>query len=448
MSSNKKVVILVVSSSLLLLLLSFLSQALHFNWQPLNKINLIADVIKYKADAEKDSTETVDVVPVIAQKNFSLYKEAGLVTSFFDDTLAVALPNLMAKLLAQDTGHHKKIRIAYFGDSMIEGDLITKTIRELLQKKFGGIGVGFVPITSQASKFRTTIAANYSSGWEDINFKNSGKHNQLFLSGHRFKNAGQWLTVTDLSYKDTINTCEKYVLLGRGPANSFSVNGYTYPYATANSFNQLLVANDKNKFIKVQSLSDTTAFYGVSFESTNGVIVDNFSFRGISGIEFGTIDADFLNTIAKTRTYDLIVFQFGVNMLFRPNDKNFNWYAKLAKPVLKKFKQAFPAADFILTSTADRAFRYNDKYETAIGIDSLVKTQAAIAYEEGWSFYNLYATMGGKNTIVKWAEQDPALANKDYVHPNQKGAEVVGKLFVETLLRDYSKYQKQQLKTK
>ena len=47
-----------------------------------------------------------------------------------------------------------KIRIAYLGDSMIEGDLITQTLRELLQKEYGGQGVGFLPIFSNVVVFR------------------------------------------------------------------------------------------------------------------------------------------------------------------------------------------------------------------------------------------------------------------------------------------------------
>jgi hypothetical protein len=30
---------------------------------------------------------------------------------------------------------------------MIEGDLLTQTLRKLLQKEFGGYGVGFFPFT-------------------------------------------------------------------------------------------------------------------------------------------------------------------------------------------------------------------------------------------------------------------------------------------------------------
>ena len=50
-----------------------------------------------------------------------------------------------------------KTRIAFFGDSFIEGDIMTGEIRKLLQSRFGGGGVGFVPITSEIAGFRQTI---------------------------------------------------------------------------------------------------------------------------------------------------------------------------------------------------------------------------------------------------------------------------------------------------
>lgn len=49
-----------------------------------------------------------------------------------------------------------------------------------------------------------------------------------------------------------------------------------------------------------------------------------------------------------------------------------------------------------------------------------------MAYETGSSFYNQFASMGGTNSIVDWAKRNPSLANKDYVHPNHRGAEVLG----------------------
>ena len=123
-----------------------------------------------------------------------------------------------------------------------------------------------------------------------------------------------------------------------------------------------------------------------------------------------------------------------------PNDKNFSWYAKTMLPVVKKIKSSFPASDFILVSTADRAFRYGGEYKSAVGIDSLIKVQALLAYETGSSFYNQYEAMGGKNSIVDWARQKPSLANQDYVHPNHRGAEILANYFYEAVLNDYEKY--------
>ena len=43
------------------------------------------------------------------------------------------------------------VRKAVFGDSFIEADIFTADLREMLQKRFGGCGVGFVTITSMTS---------------------------------------------------------------------------------------------------------------------------------------------------------------------------------------------------------------------------------------------------------------------------------------------------------
>jgi hypothetical protein len=72
--------------------------------------------------------------------------------------------------LAEAKKTPKKIRISYYGDSMIEGDLITNDLRKSLQKKFGGNGVGFVPIASNVAGFRTSINQTFSKSWTTFSF--------------------------------------------------------------------------------------------------------------------------------------------------------------------------------------------------------------------------------------------------------------------------------------
>lgn len=221
---------------------------------------------------------------------------------------------------------------------------------------------------------------------------------------------------------------------------NINVNGGSFNLNAPNMLNRVTLATDRNRGIKLSVANENLPVYGISFESPSGVFVDNFSFRGITGIEFARIDSIFMKAIAANNPYDLIIFQYGVNLLFRPNDRNFNWYARALLPIVKKMKGCFPGTDFMMVSTADRAFRYGGEYKSAVGIDSLVRIQATVAYETGSAFYNQFASMGGTNSIVDWAKRNPTLANKDYVHPNHRGAEVLGTYMYEAIMNEYKKY--------
>lgn len=62
----------------------------------------------------------------------------------------------------------RPVRIAYFGDSFIEGDILTADLRQLLQKRFGGCGVGFVDTDSPFTKLRASVK-HTAGGWVEHN---------------------------------------------------------------------------------------------------------------------------------------------------------------------------------------------------------------------------------------------------------------------------------------
>ena len=153
------------------------------------KTNLIPKIKKdslvYKGDTSNQ----------VAQRDFATYK--GIVTC---NGNTFALSRFYERLHELLLKRRKKIRIAYFGDSMIEGDLLTQDLRSMFQNNFGGNGVGFVPITSIVAGFRQTISHSFSTDWKDISFKSENKQaNKLFLSGHSFLSSGNSV-VMFLSY--------------------------------------------------------------------------------------------------------------------------------------------------------------------------------------------------------------------------------------------------------
>lgn len=443
MNSNRRVFHFALYSVGLLILLSLADLFFDFHWNEARRVNLVADVFTTPTTPATDSSiNNPPAAIVVADKpseDFSLYKNAKLITDFKADTNTAALPALVAKLHELKSGKPVKIRIAYFGDSMIEGDLLTQTLRELLQKAFGGNGVGFVPITSQVSQFRQTVRASYPDSWTEENFK-EGKSSKLYLSGHLFRTDNGWVQMTDQTIRDSVNI-EKSLLCGP-IENEIRVRVNSQPVAIhpMQSSNRIVLNNDASRSINFAIADQRLPVYGISFESASGVFVDNFSFRGITGIEFARVDSSFLSAVSESNPYDLIVFQYGVNLLFRPKDKDFSWYSKMMMPVIRKIRHCFPNSEFLLISTADRAFRYGANYQSAVGIDSLVKLQAAMAYETGSAFYNQFASMGGTNSIVDWASRKPALANQDHVHPNQRGAEILANYLFQSLMKEYDEY--------
>ncbi|HYM94680.1 MAG TPA: hypothetical protein VET23_11115, partial [Chitinophagaceae bacterium] len=225
MNANRRVLLFAVFATGLYLLASVLAAAFHWNWMPVQRINLISDITKKRAGENIDGSDSLNIadtssilainIPVKDNvSNFNLYKSPHFITNFNVDTNSTSLIRFIKKLHDLKNGKKGKIRIAYFGDSMIEGDLLTQTLRKLLQQFFGGSGVGFVPITSQVSQFRTTVTDNYSDGWQDQNFKTGGDKSHLFISGHIFRSSGDWVQMKDQTIHDTAAVIQKSLLCG------------------------------------------------------------------------------------------------------------------------------------------------------------------------------------------------------------------------------------------
>jgi len=437
MNQNRRVVFFTLI--IFLFLLSFSVLDLRNGGSPFSNINILSSITNEVAPqkALAPSIQKLDTLPPIERRHI-----AHVITNF-GDTAISAMPRLQAKLLELKKGGKRKIRIAWFGDSMIEGDLVTQTIRQLLQNYFGGQeGVGFISIKSLSDLQRTTTYVKSDENWSKKGF--ADKSHEVYLSGQSYTSHYGELTIKDLSAKDTHQILEKRLICG--PSDStvdISVNNHRENIRRTNThFESILLDQSKNKSIQIKWNKVQKSIYGISFEPEYGVIVDNFSYRGITGVELKMVEDDLLAALNQGTYYDLIVFQYGVNLMFRPKDQDYHYYEQLMGPVLSKFKQKMPNTDLLLVSCSDRAFLYNSEWKTAIGIDSLIKTQAQLALDHQMAFFNLYQSMGGEGTIVKWANSNPRWANKDYIHPNHQGAEVIGKIIADALILDFKKYER------
>ncbi|MEO8516759.1 MAG: hypothetical protein ABI426_08445 [Flavobacterium sp.] len=444
MNNNKRVLALILSVTCILLMLSFFSNAIVVYFPNFKNINLISDILKKKEDSKITNPKAV-----ISSENpkdsscytFEDYIKKETIVKFEADTLKPSLQKLSEKLLLLSQHKKVKIRIAWFGDSQIEGDFITQDLRKLLQNYFGANnGVGFVPVASISSDFRKTATLEVNGAVKIDNFKKTNGHTNLFLSGYSFYGNNLSINFKDNTQKNSSQITEKWLLYGKGDSIAIKNNDTIYKKYPANSyFNRVLLNKSSLNNAKFALASGNTPIYGVSSEPESGIVLDNFSFRGITGVELKKLNVNLLDQLNKSGYYDLIVFQYGVNLMFRPNDTNYDYYYKVMNPVLKKMKDHMGNSEFLLLSCSDRAFNYNGEWKTAIGLDSLIYTQARLAHENKIPYYNFYKSMGGNGTMVKWADSTSALANKDYVHFNFRGAKIAANIIFKAIINDYQK---------
>ena len=416
-------------------------------WFSQKQIDVLSELRKDKpkiiipiAIIKKDTT--------VFSKNTPPPEDETLITDYGTDS-SYSLKYFYQKL---DSAKHnnKKIRIAYFGDSFVEGDEVTDEIRLRLQALFGGTGIGFVPVQSGVAGLYSQIKLN-GNGWTDYNFRDNPNKYPLGLTGHLFYSTNN--STVDFTPKYKTPTSDVKLYYGRMPANAnlyVVKNGQSEAVKTDgnNMINEAVL----NRSSSINSLSLATTHenipvYGVSFEDKQGVYLDNYSFRGNTSIPTQQITKEVMQQLNSYLHYDLIIIHYGINAVEHDKEE-FEWFENSMHTVIQNMKRGFANVPILIVSTSDIGYKYDDKYSTEHGVPIMVATQRAIAKRHRVAFWNLYQSMGGENTITNWVEGETVLANKDYTHVNSKGAKRIGDLFFDKLMASKVYYQHTKLTKK
>jgi lysophospholipase L1-like esterase len=89
----------------------------------------------------------------------------------------------------------------------------------------------------------------------------------------------------------------------------------------------------------------------------------------------------------------------------------------------------------MVVSVSDKSCNLDGTMSTIPSLPLLVSIQEELAKNHHTAFWNLYEEMGGSGTMVKWAESDTAMANKDYTHLNFRGARWVARALYNRLVQ-------------
>ncbi len=339
------------------------------------------------------------------------------------------------------------LRIAFYGDSFIEGDVFCGSFRDTLQSIFGGRGVGFVPITSEVAGFRNTIKHEFRN-WRTRSLMNLKKDSiKIGPSGYSFiPGESNWVRFkpSKQKYLREFNTVKLYYesLKDAIVHYTFDTLEWSDALPAENKLQEWKYEGKQMKLVEFEfDPYDSLMVYGVSFENDQGVYVDNFSMRGNSGMNLSYIPAKTYKDFNHYRNYKLVILQFGLNMVME-GKFNYKSYSERMVEVINDLKTSMPRTSFLLLSVSDRSINVNGEYQTMKEIPALRDAQRLIAQRTGIAFWDMFDAMGGENSMVKFTEASPPLGARDYTHLTFKGGKKISGLLVKSLLFEKRKFER------
>ena len=393
---------------------------------------------------------------------FEIFQSPSPETNFSPDTLLIITD---AEIADYSTEHHfvipdslyapdRQVRIMYYGDSQIEGDRFSSYLRHNLQKQFSGSGPGlFLPV--MPVMYTKSVVITSSSNWErynymsyrggDISHRSFGAMMALcrYLpeSAVTENPVTASVTIRPSSFADSLSSLyDNLRLFYRCPDGDVALS-----VRTGNKYISEVILN------KTAGLSEFSCalnyarevtleftgnvspdILGISIESATGVIVDNIPQRGSAGLEFTIINQTSLAESFELLSPQLFILQYGLNVVANVRD-DYSYYRQGIERQISLLKNLAPSAAILVVGVTDMAAREGGNIRSYQNIPAIIEAQQAAAKATGAFFWNSFEAMGGDSSIIRWALHTPPLAQRDYAHFTNSGADTLAKMFFEAM---------------
>lgn len=344
----------------------------------------------------------------------------------------------------------KAVRIAFMGDSFVEGDILTADLRELLQDTFQGGGAGFAPAASPFTMYRRTIKTS-SRGWTPYNIMQRKStpeplRSDYSVSGWVAQGSDGATTRWDMtSFRRHLKECRRARLLfiSRHDSQiSVRINDgeeRTFSFAGDDIVRQIVIEGQTIASLEMRIISGGAGFtaYGAEFEDLEGITVDNLSVRSNNGQAMFWSNASVNAQINTMRPYDLVILQYGLNIM-QAERTDYSLYAQQVEKMIRYVERCFPQAAVLVMGVSDRSQRNERGIEPMRVAKNLSHWQRQAAENCRVAFWNTYEAMqqlGGMKQFVAngWA-------GKDYTHINYAGGREIATSLYHALLGGVQRY--------
>ena len=342
-------------------------------------------------------------------------------------------------------------RVAWYGASHTAADIWSGQVRRDLQGRFGDAGHGFLlPFRWHGGYRHQDVNSHASKGWTVHRHRmlDPVPEGDYGYGGVAVSSADpqQWMEVRTCSENECGRKVDKIeVWVRRGPGGGtllVTIDGKVHPLPTKSKtvsvhFERYTV-NDGSHTLRLAPKGDgEVKVYGAVFErSAPGLIVDQLGIPGMrGGILLNWHERPWRLQVQQRRP-NLVILAYGTNAVGDDHEPISRFRAGW-RQVLERVRTAAPQAACLIVGTTDRPTKPDEDGRRfhRPRIDLVNEAQREVAAEYGCGFWDAFAAMGGRGSMLRWVEA--GLAGADHVHLTRAGYELKAKRLIAALLEGY-----------
>ena len=316
------------------------------------------------------------------------------------------------------------VRVVHYGDSQIEEDRMTQQIRERLQKRYGGSGVGLMPL-AQTIPTRTEHQEIWMNGVA-VRPQQGPRRYMVYAPRRDQRRDGLYGVMGQVAeMNDSLVAGSEEVTAVCSPLTNPPF--YTRTQVFADTTIRYTVNGD------TIYLAGRGKVYGLSQESDTGVIVDNIPMRGCLGLVFTKIDSAQLASFYAEQNVRLIILQFGGNAIpFNETPSTIQAIVRGLREQVRYIRKCAPEASILFIGPSDMIRLSEGEWQTYPMVPYMDRLLHKMALDERIAYFSLYQWMGGAGSMKRW--QEIGLAGGDGVHFYRSGARKAGNAVGEWML--------------
>jgi hypothetical protein len=202
---------------------------------------------------------------------------------------------------------------------------------------------------------------------------------------------------------------------------------------------QIVVEEEQIRSLEMRVESGAEGFTGIGadFDSTSGLAVDNFSVRSNNGQAMFWSSASVNAQIHSMRPYDLVILQYGLNIM-QADRHNYSLYGEQVEKMVRYVESCFPGAAVLVMGVSDRSQRNEQGIVPMSSAVDLTRSQREAAEKCGVAFWNTYEAMQRLGGMTAFVEN--GWAGKDYTHINYAGGREIARQLYYALLQGAESY--------